>query len=86
MAFPLAQILHHSAHVSRLTEIKEGSDLTHALGSNRRSCFPFEIEVTLLEAFYNFELVADDPVLLRVLLEVEREITAHHSAGQLFSR
>jgi len=74
VAFPLSQELHNPACVSSLAKIEEGSDFSEAVRCSRSLCLPLEIEVTLLEAFHDFKLVADHPVFFGVLLEVKTEI------------
>ena len=86
VAFPLAEELNHSARVSSLAKVKEGANFADALRGGCRLGLPLEVEVTLLEALDDFKLVAHHPVLLGVLLEVEREIWADHGAGEFFCR
>ena len=68
---PLAHVSHYTTNISSLAELKKGTDLTHTLSCHTRFCLPFVIEVTLLKAFNNFELVLDHPVFLCVLFKVE---------------
>lgn len=85
VAFPLAEELDDSSSVSSLAEIEKGPDFTQTMRRCRRLCLPLEIEVTLLKALDNFELVADHPVFFCVLLEIETEVRADHGAGELLS-